>query len=232
VYHRALAAGKIPERKSVTEAHEAVLKVIAIFAALLGLWLATRSDWVRVGRRRDVVLASLTALGAAGYINFGAFHTDRSWLHIYDQYHHVIGSKYFPEVGYDGLYAATLLAYQENDPAFVPPARVRDLSTREKVSISSLDGFVQTVRTCRWPASPWPSLDHAWPFSYWGVWPVGARGALLALFRRGLIHANGDALYAPVSALLLAVLVWWTYTSAGQIRRYCATPRMERLPSA
>jgi hypothetical protein len=141
----------------VSEAHEVIFKIIAIFVALVGLWLVKRSDWARVGPRQNIILASLAALGAAGYINFGRFHTDGSWLHIYDQYHYVIGSKYFPEVGYDGLYAATLLAYKENDPTFVPPARVRDLSTREKVSISSLDGFMHVVRA-RFTDARWMSF--------------------------------------------------------------------------
>jgi hypothetical protein len=42
-------------------------------------------------------------------------------------------------------------------------------------------------------------------------------GVILALSSRGLIHLNGAALYAPVSALLLTVLVIWLY-AAGSAR--------------
>jgi hypothetical protein len=98
----------------MTEAHEAVVKFLAIGVALIGLWFVSRST--TDGRRRRVVLAGLATLGALSYVNFGAFHTDGTPLHIWDQFHYVIGSKYFPELGYDGLYVATVAAFEEKGP--------------------------------------------------------------------------------------------------------------------
>jgi hypothetical protein len=141
----------------MNESHEAVLKLVAIAVALLGLWAVHRSEWVRTGRRRACLLIGLVGLGALSYVNFGAFHTDGTPLHIWDQYHYVIGSKYFPELGYDGIYAATLLALKEKDPAFVPPPQVRNLRTSEIVPIASLDGLMREVRS-RFSDARWLSF--------------------------------------------------------------------------
>jgi hypothetical protein len=40
-------------------------------------------------------------------------------------------------------------------------------------------------------------------------------GAVVALTRAGIIRLNGAAVYAPVSALLLAVLVAWLVRAAA-----------------
>ena len=130
----------------MTEAHEAIVKFVAIGVALFGLWLAQRSRWARAGGRRRAALAGLTALGVLSYVNFGAFHTDGTPLHIWDQFHYVIGSKYFPELGYDGLYAATAQAFEERDPAYVLPQRMRDLRSGQIVPAASLAQFTRDVR--------------------------------------------------------------------------------------
>jgi hypothetical protein len=141
----------------MSEGHEAVFKLAAIVVALWGLWAAHRSEWARIGRRRTFLLAGLVGLGVLGYVNFGAFHTDGTPLHIWDQYHYVIGSKYFPELGYDGIYAATLVALGEKDPALVPPQKIRDLRTSEIVPTASLDGLMREVRS-RFSDARWISF--------------------------------------------------------------------------
>ena len=138
----------------MSEGHEAAVKLVAIVVALLGLWTAHR---LSIGRRRSFLLAGLVGLGALGYVNFGVFHTDGTLLHIWDQYHYVIGSKYFPELGYDGIYAATIGALEERQPAFVPPQQVRNLRTSEIVPIASLDGLMREVRS-RFSDARWASF--------------------------------------------------------------------------
>jgi hypothetical protein len=113
----------------MSEGHEAVVKLVAIMVALLGLWAERHSAWARVGRRRTFLFAGLVGLGILSYVNFGRFHTDGTPLNLGDEYHYVIGSKYFPELGYDGLYIATVAAFEEKDPHFVPPQRMRDPKT-------------------------------------------------------------------------------------------------------
>ncbi len=54
-------------------------------------------------RLRDRLLATLGILAALTYVNFGAFHFG-SFIHTHEWVHYYLGSKYFPELGYDRLY--------------------------------------------------------------------------------------------------------------------------------
>jgi hypothetical protein len=140
----------------MSEAHEAAVKLLAIIIALVSLWAVRHSTWIQIGRRRSIALTCLVGLGIVSYVNFGRFHTDGNLLNLGDEYHYVIGSKYFPELGYDGLYIATVAAFEEKDPHFVPPQRMRDPKTDQIVATGSLNDLKREVRTrfsdARWTA--------------------------------------------------------------------------------
>ena len=53
-------------------------------------------------------LALIATLGLAAYFEWGRF--PRGYVHHWDMYHYYMGSKYFDEVGYEGLYDATAVA--------------------------------------------------------------------------------------------------------------------------
>jgi hypothetical protein len=73
----------------------------------------------REGERRPVaerwkrfVGITLAVLSVALYFN--AFKLGyQKWYHRHDQYHYYMGSKYFPELGYDRLYRCTVIAEDE-----------------------------------------------------------------------------------------------------------------------
>jgi len=140
----------------MSEHKEALLKVIAIVASLFVLWALQRIRSAQREPRRARLSCCLVAIGALGYLNFGGLHTDGTAFHIWDQFHYVLGSKYFPALGYDGIYAATLDALEEKDPEFVPPARVRDLKTNEVIPTAQLADLQRDVRMrfsdARWAA--------------------------------------------------------------------------------
>jgi hypothetical protein len=137
----------------MSEALEAVVKLVAIGLALGALyWLPRLSP--RTGKR---VLAALVGLGALGYVNFGRFHTDGSVLHVWDQFHYAVGSKYFPELGYDDLYAALLGARAESYPDLPPPERVRDLRDYRLVNSPELAPAVKEARA-RFTNERWQSF--------------------------------------------------------------------------
>lgn len=135
---------------------EAVSAALALAAALLlgfGLLLRRRGTPAALQRPRDVLLAALGALSVAAFVNFGSFHSGR-FVHVWDTYHYVLGAKYFPEVGYTGLYEATLAA--ERAAGILPPGStlpVRDLSTNE-IRMESADDALAA-----WPAR----LGPRWP---------------------------------------------------------------------
>lgn len=125
---------------------ECTLKVILLLGviALLSVVLSGSSAWVN--RQRTRVLQGLVVLGVAAYMNFGFFHTDGSPVHLWDQYHYFVGSKYFDELRYDGLYVATLQVRRERHPDFELPARVRDLRSGQLVALTDVADHTNEVR--------------------------------------------------------------------------------------
>lgn len=75
------------------------------------------SFFLKAHRERTIhfLLAIVALFSVASHYHFGRFHRDGHFLHYHDFYHYYIGSKYFPELGYDGLYAATHRALIKND---------------------------------------------------------------------------------------------------------------------
>ena len=122
---------------------------LALAAALLaarGLLLHRRGANAPGAAARDRALAALGAAAAAAFFNFGLFHQGR-FVHVWDTYHYFVGAKYFPELGYTGLYEATLAA--ERAAGLLPPgARVpiRDLATNAIVTASADEALAA------WPA--------------------------------------------------------------------------------
>jgi hypothetical protein len=113
-----------------------------ILFALVG-FLAL-DGWRRRGglapRRAAAALAALTGvaffghLGALRFADGGGLALVAPPPHFHELFHYYLGTKYFPELGYDGLYDAAVLADLEDDPEHFEPKRVmRDLSTNTLV---------------------------------------------------------------------------------------------------
>jgi hypothetical protein len=115
---------------------------LSLFAALLYLRPQAGSPQRRTIERLLQVLALASVLG---YLRFFSFHPygpsagDHAY-HYNDAYHYYIGAKYFPEVGYFGLYESTLIAFEEMAQAGAPVPRllnVRDLKGQHTLVPSS-----------------------------------------------------------------------------------------------
>jgi len=87
---------------------------------------------------------------------------DRSFLHRWEHFHYHLGSKYFPELGYDGLYAASLAA-QRDHRLYVPTGPiVRDLRNNALVPLDAArDQVKQVVKRFE----PGRSHSSTWRFS-------------------------------------------------------------------
>ena len=87
-------------------------------------------------QRAGNLLTVAAIIASLAYLNFGAFH-GRVYNHFWEQFHYVLGAKYFPELGYDGLYAASIEAQTRKNPEAyrgqIQPV-IRDLRTNEMVS--------------------------------------------------------------------------------------------------
>jgi hypothetical protein len=117
---------------------------LSLLALILVIWRHTRPG--KLAREQAGQLLGVMAVVAVlAYTNFGQFH-GAGMVHHWEQFHYFLGSKYFPEVGYDGLYAASLAAEREIDLGHGPQPYMRDLRTNEVVPLISMTNHVNEVR--------------------------------------------------------------------------------------
>jgi hypothetical protein len=107
------------------------LVLVALALGLLGL-----ERWWRL--RHDAAWALLGAGAVAAYLNLGSYRYPE-FVHDHDVFHYFVGAKYFPELGYDRLYACSAVA--EARAGFEQRVRLRaqrDLRTNRLVSGSQV----------------------------------------------------------------------------------------------
>lgn len=114
-------------------------------------------------RRFEALVFGLTGVvGFAAYFNFGIQYQqwNSGFLSRWELYHYQLGSKYFPELGFDGLYSASLLAQQQSLPGS-PVWPLRDLETFEIISVGEHAPKLREVRG-RFSEERWRSFvaDH------------------------------------------------------------------------
>jgi len=105
---------------------------ILLLVALAGLLFTVARRGVISRQQRGLIFVLLVG-ALASYANFGILHPNQSGyrpghVHYYDAFHYFMGAKYLPELGYSGLYEATLVAGRELG-AFGGINYVRDLTT-------------------------------------------------------------------------------------------------------
>jgi hypothetical protein len=132
-------------------------------ALLVVLALALLRARRELARFEPLVYGLAGLAGAAAFLNFGVDHDwwNRGFVNRWDQFHLQLGSKYFPELGYDGLYAASLLAQEQTAPEFPLPDQIRDPVTYKLVAPADLSVEPAAVRA-RFSDARWQSFlaDH------------------------------------------------------------------------
>lgn len=113
----------------IQEAAEVPVKTIFAVVTLLLLLLREFSVDEKAGRA-GLALALAAGLAVIIYVNLGSFH-GHTQAHHWEQFHYTLGAKYFPELGYDGLYAASIEAQRETYPNAPLQPHIRDLRTNE-----------------------------------------------------------------------------------------------------
>ena len=127
--------------------HEAEIWVkgtLCLLGLLAFLWRTRVGSPLPPGRAGQMLGAAAFAAVLA-YYNFGLFH-GRGYVHHWETFHYVLGSKYFPELRYDGLYAASLAAEAEAFPGKPLPAFVRDLRTNDVVPSRTIEWHMGEVK--------------------------------------------------------------------------------------
>jgi len=130
--------------------------VLLVVLAGVYLWLAAGRPLTRPIRW---LAAGLLVAAALSYPNFGLLHPQRgvppapAHIHYWDSFHYFMGAKYLPELGYTGLYEATLVAGRELG-AFDYVTHLRDLRTYGLQDARSVDAIAVRARFSpeRWAA--------------------------------------------------------------------------------
>ena len=134
---------------------------LAFLGALLLGWghiLKRRGAPQRHQRLRDVLLLVLGVLGYTGYYNWGHYHFQER-IHVYEFFHYYVGAKYFPELGYTGLYECANVAEAEQGfRSRVELRKIRDLTKNELVPAKYVledperykKGFTRPFTPARW----------------------------------------------------------------------------------
>jgi hypothetical protein len=179
-------------------------------------------------RLRDRLLAALGILAALTYVNFGAFHFG-SFIHTHEWAHYYLGSKYFPELGYDRLYDCLSTAdVEEGLRRRVERRPTTDLRTNLIQPSADILAHPERCKAhfapARWQAFRadaaffrarmggryWDAiqLDHG--YNATPVW--NALGGFLAnLSPAGNAQLHALALLDPLYLAATLAVVWWAY---------------------
>lgn len=168
--------------------------------------------------------------GALAFFNFGLQYHQWSdgFVNRWELYHYQLGSKYFPELGYDGLYSASILAQQETNPD-MSVDRVRDLDSNGMVSVEEHRPKMNEVRA-RFSDRRWQSfvVDHheyiaSTPPRFWekirhdhGYNPTPAWTFIARLFDAHIGTSSADlGFLASLDIILMVIMVAVVYKTYG-----------------
>ena len=131
----------------------------------------------RIGQRRPIserwkklVGVALGITGILLYFNTFKFGYPK-YYHRWDQYHYYMGAKYFPEIGYDGLYKCTAIAQDEigtvsvdvDDTGTLRPYNLRAEVRKTDKKIRNLSGDNLLMKVDELLANPAQCVDRFTP---------------------------------------------------------------------
>ena len=127
---------------------------LSLCAVVALVWRHRRPGALQ-SEQAGAMLWTLAVLAVLAWPNFGRLH-GASGIHHWEQFHYFLGSKYFPELGYDGIYAASLAAEREIGLGHGPQSHVRDLRNNVVVQTPGTVAFQRQVKErfseARWHA--------------------------------------------------------------------------------
>jgi hypothetical protein len=134
---------------------------LALMGLALAGFLALERAWRRSAlapRRYLAWLAALTGLAFVAHLGIvrsdsqGALALEAPSPHMHELFHYFLGTKYFAELGYSGLYRAAVLADYEDAPQdFRPDLAMRDLASDRIVARGEVAAQADAIRA---PFSP------------------------------------------------------------------------------
>jgi len=124
---------------------EILIKGGLTLAAVIVVILRHRRPGKLAPEQAGALLWTIAIIAVLAWPNFGHMH-GRSGIHHWEQFHYFLGSKYFPELGYDGLYAGSMAAEAELKIGRPIQNHVRDLRTNEVIPTRIIQGHEKEIR--------------------------------------------------------------------------------------
>jgi len=212
-----------------SSAELAIKGLLCLVALAVAVWrLRAERGSQRSRKRADRSLAVLALVAALAYDSFGLVF-DHYFLHPSELFHYVLGSKYFPELGYDGLYVASIGAQLETDRDHPLPPLTRDLRTNRIVPTHEVADHEREVYA-RFAPERWAAFraDHSffghgervrWPERMrmdHGYNPTPAWTFVARLFTAHLpVNATTLTLLTLIDPLLLAAAFFLLFRTYG-----------------
>lgn len=135
---------------------------LGIKVYLLGGAVFLALFWVQLPQQaRLALLIVLAVVAALNYYRWGP-RSLYERVDVYDVVHYYLGAKYFPELGYEGLYPALILADLENGPKSAKLSRYR-LQTDTGYEYRDIDDaldFGRELRQEKFTAERWQSFQE------------------------------------------------------------------------
>ncbi len=116
---------------------EILIKGCLTVVALVAVIIRHRRPGSLAPEQAGTLLWMIAVIAVLAWPNFGRLH-GTSGIHHWEQFHYFLGSKYFPELEYDGIYAASLAAELELDRRQPLQSHVRDLRDNRVVPIAKV----------------------------------------------------------------------------------------------
>ncbi len=210
----------------------AKLLVAACAAGLLlvDLLLQRAGQPARGRRTRDAALLALGVLGAICWTNLFRFHyVDKPLrdVHVRDVFHHYVGAKYFPELGYTRLYeCAAVVELERGHRARVARRTYRNLATNEyEKPVATLDAperctdhfsasrwavFREDVDWFRVREADWDIVPLDWGYNLTPLAALVGR-ALAGTGATSTLEIRLLTLLDPALALVMWAFVAWAF---------------------
>ncbi len=181
---------------------------------------------------RVTLMATLAFLAYSSYYNFYNWHFQND-IHSWEVYHYYLGSKYFPELGYHGLYECTTVA--DNEDGFSARARNRKLRDHRTNTIRPSDyvldhpelckqdftemrwqEFKQDLKWFRGVMAPdrWDSMQKDHGYNPPPVWTT--LGRIVGSFYKTTTEDIRSLVHLDMTIVLIAfALIWWAFGWEG-----------------
>lgn len=156
----------------------------------------------------------------------------QTWVHTWDMRVYFPTAKYFDELGFDGLYTASVAAYLEDAPGAnersVADVDIRDLRTYDMTTVGRVSDQIHTVKS-RFSPARWTDFKRDMSYFWKTMGPGGYLGSLRDhggnatpawLYVAHLMFAHADATEAtllraawldPLLLLGFFVVAWRTF---------------------